>query len=86
MSNKPEHSNYFKELIKKLKELRVSADNGEIIVPNDTEDVLEFNEMELPFSIDVVAGMTTALHHLKLLLPGMTTALHHLTTPTTLHL
>jgi hypothetical protein len=59
MSNKPEHSNYFKELIKKLKELRVSADNGEIIVPNDTEDVLEFNEMELPFSIDAFRNMSS---------------------------
>ena len=59
MSNKPEHSTYFKELIKKLKELRVSADNGEIIVPNDTEDVLEFNEMELPFSIDAFRNMSS---------------------------
>ena len=59
MSNKPEHSNYFKELIKKLKELRVSADNGEIIVPNDTEDVLELNEMELPFSIDAFRNMSS---------------------------
>ena len=33
MSNKPEHSTYFKELIRKLKELKISADNGEIIVP-----------------------------------------------------
>tara|TARA_B100001996_G_C18454034_1_gene513416 strand:- start:500 stop:733 length:234 start_codon:yes stop_codon:yes gene_type:complete len=59
MSNKPEHSNYFRELIKKLKELRVSADNGEIIVPNDTEDVLEFNEMELPFSIDAFRNLSS---------------------------
>ena len=59
MSNKPEHSTYFKELIKKLKELRVSADNGEIIVPNDDEDVLEFNEMELPFSIDAFRNMSS---------------------------
>ena len=46
MSNKPDHSSYFKELIRRLKELRVSADNGEIIIPNDNEDILEFNEME----------------------------------------
>ena len=59
MSNKPEHSSYFKELIRRLKELRVSADNGEIIVPNDTEDVLEFNEMELPFSIDAFRNMSS---------------------------
>ena len=59
MSNKPEHSTYFKELIRKLKELKISADNGEIIVPNDTEDVLEFNEMELPFSIDAFRNMSS---------------------------
>ena len=58
MSNKTEDS-YFKELIRRLKELRVSADNGEIIVPNDTEDVLEFNEMELPFSIDAFRNMSS---------------------------
>ena len=45
MSNKPEDRTYFRELIRKLRELRVSADNGEIIVPNDDEDILEFNEL-----------------------------------------
>ena len=59
MSNKPEHSTYFKELIKKLKELRVSADNGEIIVPNDDEDILEFNELELPITPDLFRNMTS---------------------------
>ena len=52
MSNKPEHSSYFKELIRRLKELRVSADNGEIIIPNDNEDILEFNEMDLPLTME----------------------------------
>ena len=49
MSDKPEHITYFRELIRKLKELRISADSGEIIVPNDDEDVLAFNELEIPF-------------------------------------
>ena len=52
MSNKPEHSDYFRELIRKLKELKISADTGEIVVPNDDEDVLAFNELEIPFSPD----------------------------------
>ena len=59
MSNKPEHSTYFKELIKKLKELRVSADNGEIIVPNDDEDVLAFDELELPITPRFFNNMTS---------------------------
>jgi len=46
MSNKTDDALYFKELIRKLKELKVSADTGEIIVPNDDEDVLSFNELE----------------------------------------
>ena len=37
MSNNPEHSTYFKELNRKLKELKISADNGESIVPNDDD-------------------------------------------------
>ena len=49
MSNKPEHRTYFRELIRKLKELRISADTGEIVVPNEDEDVLAFNELEIPF-------------------------------------
>ena len=52
MSDKPDHSAYFRELIRKLKELRISADSGEIIVPNDDEDVMAFDDLELPFSID----------------------------------
>ena len=59
MSKRTEDRTYFRELIRRLKELRVSADNGEIIVPNDTEDVLEFNEMELPFSIDAFRNMSS---------------------------
>lgn len=59
MSNKPEDTIYFRELIRKLKELRVSADNGEIIVPNDDEDVLEFNELELPITPDIFHKMTS---------------------------
>ena len=58
MSNKTEDRTYFKELIRKLKELRVSADNGEIIVPNDDEDVLAFNELELPFTMDDFRSMS----------------------------
>jgi hypothetical protein len=58
MSNKPEHSSYFKELIRRLKELRVSADNGEIIIPNDNEDILEFNEMELPLTMESFRKMS----------------------------
>ena len=58
MSNKPEHSPYFKELIRKLRELKISADNGEIIVPNDDEDVLSFDELELPFTIDAFRRMS----------------------------
>ena len=59
MSNKPEHSDYFRELIRKLKELRISAENGEIIVPNDDEDVLEFNELDIPITPDVFHKMTS---------------------------
>ena len=58
MSNKPEHSTYFKELIRKLKELKISADNGEIIVPNDDEDVLSFDELEMPFSTEDFRSMS----------------------------
>ena len=59
MSNKTEDSTYFRELIRRLKELRVSADNGEIIVPNDDEDILEFNELELPITPDIFHKMTS---------------------------
>ena len=59
MSNKTEDSTYFRELIRRLKELRVSADNGEIIVPNDDEDILEFNELELPITPDLFRNMTS---------------------------
>jgi len=58
MSDKPEHSDYFRELIRKLKELRISADTGEI-VPNDDEDVLAFDELELPFSPDAFDRMNS---------------------------
>ena len=50
MSDKPEHSSHFKELIRRLKELRISAESGEIVVPNDNEDVLNFHELELPIT------------------------------------
>jgi len=59
MSNKPEHSDYFRELIRKLKELRISAENGELIVPNDDEDVLAFDELELPITPDIFHKMTS---------------------------
>ena len=50
MSDKPEHSSHFKELIRRLQELRISAESGEIVVPNDNEDVLNFHELELPIT------------------------------------
>jgi len=59
MSNKTEDRTYFRELIRRLKELRVSADNGEIIVPNDDEDILEFNELESPITPDLFRNMTS---------------------------
>jgi|TARA_B100000586_G_C19714731_1_gene263098 hypothetical protein len=49
MSDKREQTTYFRELIRKLKELKISADTGEIVVPNDDTDVLAFNELEIPF-------------------------------------
>ncbi len=58
MSDKPKHSTYFEELIRKLRELRVSADSGEIIVPNDDEDVLSFDELEMPFSTEDFRSMS----------------------------
>ena len=59
MSNKTEDRTYFRELIRRLKELRVSADNGEIIVPNDDEDVLAFDELELPITPRFFNNMTS---------------------------
>ena len=59
MSNKTEDSTYFRELIRRLKELKISADSGEIIVPNDDEDVLEFNELDIPITPDVFHKMTS---------------------------
>ena len=58
MSDKPDHSPYFRELIRKLRELKISADNGEIIVPNDDEDVLAFDELDLPFTPDIFDKMS----------------------------
>ena len=58
MSNKPEHSTYFKELIRKLKELKMSAESGEIIISNDDEDVLAFNELEIPFHPEMFEVMS----------------------------
>ena len=59
MSDKPEHATYFRELIRKLKELKISADTGEIIVPNDDEDILAFNELEIPFHPSVFDEMSS---------------------------
>ena len=59
MSNKTEDSTYFRELIRRLKELKISADSCEIIVPNDDEDVLEFNELDIPITPDVFHKMTS---------------------------
>ena len=58
MSNKPEHSTYFRELIRKLKELKMSAESGEIIISNDDEDVLAFNELEIPFHPEMFEVMS----------------------------
>jgi|TARA_B100001105_G_scaffold224476_1_gene193515 hypothetical protein len=58
MSNKPEHRTYFRELIRKLKELRISADTGEIIVTNDDGDVLAFNELDIPFHPEMFEVMS----------------------------
>jgi len=58
MSNKPEHSTYFKELIRKLKELKISAESGEIIISNNDEDVLAFNELEIPFHPEMFERMS----------------------------
>ena len=59
MSNKPEHSTYFKELIRKLKELKISAESGEIIISNNDEDVLAFNELEIPFHPEMFERMSS---------------------------
>ena len=59
MSNKPEHSTYFRELIRKLKELKMSAESGEIIISNDDEDVLAFNELEIPFHPEMFERMSS---------------------------
>ena len=59
MSDKPDHSAYFRELIRKLKEFKISADSGEIIVPNDDEYVMAFDDLELPFSIDAFKNMSS---------------------------
>jgi len=58
MSDKREHTTYFRELIRKLKELKVSADSGEIYVPDD-EDVLAFNELDIPFQPEMFEVMTS---------------------------
>ena len=58
MSNKPEHSTYFKELIRKLKELKISAESGEIIISNNDEDVLALNELEIPFHPEMFERMS----------------------------
>ena len=58
MSDKPEHTTYFRELIRKLKELKVSAETGEIVVTDD-EDVLAFNELEIPFHPAVFERMSS---------------------------
>ena len=59
MSDKPEHATYFRELIRKLKELRISADTGEIIVSNDDEAVLAFTELEIPFHPEMFEVMSS---------------------------
>ena len=58
MSDKPEYATYFRELIRKLKELKISADTGEIIVTNDDGDVLAFNELEIPFHPEMFEVMS----------------------------
>lgn len=58
MSDKREQTTYFRELIRKLKELRISADTGEIIVTNDDGDVLAFNELDIPFHPEMFEVMS----------------------------
>ena len=58
MSEKPEHATYFRELIRKLKELRISADTGEIIVTDEDDDVLAVSELEIPFHPEMFEMMT----------------------------
>ena len=58
MSDKREQATYFRELIRKLRELKISADTGEIVVPNDDEDVLAFNELEIPFHPEMFERMS----------------------------
>ena len=58
MSDKREHATYFRELIRKLKELRISADTGEIIVTDEDDDVLAFSELEIPFHPEMFEMMT----------------------------
>ena len=59
MSDKPEHSTHFKELIRRLKELRISAESGEIIIPDDDENILNFHELELPITPDTFHKMSS---------------------------
>jgi hypothetical protein len=58
MSDKPEHTTYFRELIRKLKELKVSAETGEIVVTDD-EDVLAFSDLDLPFHPGIFDEMSS---------------------------
>ena len=59
MSDNREQTTYFRELIRKLKELKISADTGEIVVPNDDEDVLAFKELEIPFHPEMFDRMSS---------------------------
>ena len=59
MSNKREQTTYFRELIRKLKELRISADTGEIVVTDDDSEVLAFNELDIPFHPEMFEVMSS---------------------------
>ena len=50
---------YFKDLIRKIKELRVSSGSGEIIVPSENEDTKYFFETKLPFTPRDFAKLNT---------------------------
>jgi len=49
---------YFKNLIRKIKELRVSG-SGEIIVPSEKEDGIHFVDPQIPFTPRDFAKLST---------------------------
>jgi len=49
---------YFKDLIRKIKELRVSG-SGEVIVPSEKDDTINFIETKLPFTPRAFSKLTS---------------------------